>query len=206
MKILCLLVTCFNPTNARCSRNQVREKQFVDGITKFLEYKHILDQHDVKICLVDNSCDTMPSYISNLLPNDVIINVQNNNKGERNKGVGLIWQWKQCQDIIKEYDYIIHFEPRQIMVNFNFINSFLSRPRTLLNINNRNHMINTGLLCIDSNSLIKYIDNADTTMMNEKSICIEGDLMKFIDRERIGYDTEESLNIIWHDGINPVNM
>lgn len=206
MKILCLLVTCLNPKNANCSRGIEREQQFTDGIKKFLEYKHILDQHNVKICLTDNSCDILPTYMINLLPEDIIINVKNNNMGQINKGVGLIWQWKQCQDIIKEYDYVIHFEPRQLFMHFDFINSFLSNPRNLVNLNKYNRTFNTGLMCIDAKSLIKYIDNTNTVMMVERYICIEGDMLEFFIKENISFDDIESMGIIWYDRNKPVIM
>lgn len=202
MKILCLLVTCLNPQNRGSNNGDVRNKQYSDGLEKFFSYKHILDEHNVQICLTDNTCTELPSYIN--LPDGVITRLVNNNKGAINKGVGLIGQWLDCKDIIEQYDYVIHFEPRQLLVNFNFINNFLENPRDLFTHNHATRHFNTGLCALKSNFLIDYSTNCNLQHMYMRGISIETDLYNWYTNNNISHEILEKMNLIWYDGLKPV--
>lgn len=198
-KILVLMPTCFNPSNAHCSKGDIRRRQFINGLNKMFEYNFptIVDFY-----IMDNSCDKLPDYIQDILPPYVKSYCINDNKGSRNKGVGLIYQWLAMQHIIECYDYVLHFEPRQLFINFSFFESFFSNPRNMFTINKYSKTFNTGLFSVSSSILIEYINNADCENMNKKSICIENNLYNFMaDYE---YAIIETMGLIWYDGINEV--
>jgi len=170
-------------------------KQYIDGINKFLEYKTIMDKHNIDICLTDNTCDILPEYISDLLPDDVMVKVNTNNMGKKNKGIGLIGQWKTCEELMMNYDYIIHFEPRQLLINFDFINLFLINPCNLFTINCNNPTFNTGLFTLHSNILMDYISNNTMT----EFVSIENDLFNWCVDNNIEYNIIDKMNIVWYN-------
>ena len=205
-KILCILPICCYPTNNNSNTGYERIQQYVTGLNKFFEYNDILKKHNVDIYVSDNSIkdgDSIPIEILNIIPENVkTISFLQNNFGRINKGAGLIEQWLYCKDIIKKYDWLIHFEPRQLLFNFNFFNNFLENTRNLFTIGCNNIHFNTGLFCIDTNTIIKYSLSTDLIKMVNKSISIEYDLYNYIKQYNIYYDVLDKMNLIWFDTIS----
>ena len=202
-KILCMLPICCYPTNA-CSNSGVeRIKQYIDGLRKFFEYNDVLKKHNIDVYLVDNSIKdgvTLPPAILNIIPDNVTVNTSlNNNFGWLNKGAGLIEQWLHCKDIIEKYDWFIHFEPRQLLLNFDFINNFLETPRNLFILGAGNNHFNTGLFCIHANKLLDYSNKCVLKHMVSQSISIEYDLYNYMLSYKNQYDILDKLNLVWFD-------
>jgi len=202
IKILCMLPICCYPTNTGSNRGEKRIQQYVKGLVKFFEYNAILKKHNVDIYIVDNSIkdgDSLPKDILAILPDNVNINTSlNNTYGKVNKGAGLIEQWLHCKDIIEKYEWFIHFEPRQLLLNFNFINDFLEKPRNLFTYGNGNNHFNTGLFCIDSSKLLYYCHNTVLSIM-VSSILIEYVLFNYIKKNNILFYIRPKMELIWFD-------
>lgn len=199
-KILLLLNMCLKPTNvgSLCDET-IRNKQYIDGLNSVFKYKDILNKYGVDICLSDNTINdvsSIPHEIMTIIPSDVKIITKNaNTYGSINKGAGLLETWEFCMDIIKQYDWVIHFETRQILENFDFITNFLELNRNLFTLGDSVHF-NTGLFCIDSSVLLKYI--RETPPMTLR-VSIEYHIFDFVNRNRIYYDTIDKMGLLWHD-------
>ena len=202
-KILCMLPICCYPANPYSNNGEERIQQYVKGLTKFFEYNDILKKHGVDIYLVDNSIndgDSLPRDILAIFPDNLKINTSlNNTFGAINKGAGLIEQWLYCKDIIVQYDWFIHFEPRQLLLNFNFINDFLENPRNLFTLGNNNLHFNTGLFSIQTNHLLYYSTKCILKNMVIKSISIEYDLFNYFKHNNIQYDILDKMELVWFD-------
>ena len=126
-KILCILPICINPTNSSSNSGSERIEQYISGLNKFFEHIDILNKYTVDIIIFDNTInktEMLPEKIIKIIPNNVkIINDNVNKYGCINKGAGLIECWRYLNNSISQYDFLIHFEPRQLLLNFNsFIN------------------------------------------------------------------------------------
>ena len=202
-KILCMLPICCYPANLDSNRGEERMQQYVKGLTKFFEYNDTFKKYNVDIYIVDNSIkdgNRLPLEILNILPANVKINTSlNNTFGAINKGAGLIEQWLYCKDIIAQYDWFIHFEPRQLLLNFNFINDFLENPRNLFTFGGGRICFYTGLFCIQINNLLNYYQNIDLPNMISRSISIEYDLFNYFKHNNIQYDILDKMELVWFD-------
>ena len=201
-KILCMLPICCYPTNTGSNRGEKRIQQYVKGLVKFFEYNAILKKHNVDIYIVDNSIkdgDGLPQEILAILPDNVNINTSlNNTYGKVNKGAGLIEQWLHCKDIIEKYDWFIHFEPRQLLLNFNFINDFLENPRNLFKTL-RGISFYTGIFAIKTNVLLKFSNSIYLHEMCIVSKSIEYILYDYFIHFKIPFDEREKIELEWHD-------
>ena len=204
-KIICILPICCYPTNNDSNGGAERMRQYVEGLCKFFEYNDILKNHNIDIYIVDNSIKdggTLPQEILNVIPEHVkTILFLKNDFGKLNKGAGLIEQWLYCKNILINYDWLIHFEPRQLLLNFNFINNFLKKPRNLFTYGNGKKHFNTGLFCIETSALLNYIVKVDLNNMVSCSISIEYDLYNYTVRNSIDFYILEKIELIWFDFI-----
>ena len=202
-KILCILPICCYPANKGSNNGAERIQQYVNGLGKFFEYNDILKKHNIDIYIADNSIKrggNLPPEILSVIPEHVKISTSlNNHFGAINKGAGLIEQWLYCKDIITNYDWLIHFEPRQLLLNFNFINNFLENPRNLFTIGDGNNHFNTGLFCIETCSLLHYSTSVDLNIMSIRYISIEYDLYNYIIKHKIKFDILAKMELIWFD-------
>jgi len=203
--IICILSICLYPTNIASAVFTKRLDQYVNGIKTFFEYNDILLENKVDVVIIDNSIINdelfIPDEIMNKIPENVkIITHSNNNYGKYNKGAGLIENWLYCNNILQNYKWLIHFEPRQILKNFNFINSFLENKRNLFTLGNEKNHFNTGLFSIEINVLLEYIKkNAIIDNINNY-ISIEYDIYEFFINNNINYELKDKMELIWYDG------
>ena len=201
MKILINLNICILSTNSVSDSQNERIQQYINGLSAFFKYKEILDKYDIDINITDNTIDNIndiPTQILNILPNNVKFSIFNNNiYGCYNKGAGLIQTWLYNKELISNYDWFIHFEPRQFLKSFFFIDNFLKNPRNLFTINiNANHF-NTGIFCLESKYITNYISNINLKEFIENSICIEDHLYNYINNNGIKYDVLDKMDLIW---------
>lgn len=206
MKIIFLLNICCFPENTSSFNNKIRTQQYIDGLNTVFQYNNIIKNHDIDVYIVDNTIkndETLPREILNIIPSNVHLSLcLKNELGKKNKGAGLIDTWKYNKDLIQKYDWIIHFEPRQSLKSFQFVESFLKEPRNLFTININVEHFNTGLFCISKENLINYINNCDLNKMVNNSISIEDDLYKYFQDNKINYDTLEKMDLLWFAGDN----
>lgn len=202
MSILLELRICCYPTNTGSNRGEERIQQYVKGLVKFFEYNDILKKHNVDIYIVDNTIKdgySLPPEIVAILPDNVkIITCLNNNFGCKNKGAGDIEQWLYCKDLIEKYDWFIHFEPRQLLFNFNFINDFLEKPRNLFKTLCNTHFY-TGIFAIETKVLLKFSNAIYLHEMCRLSKSIEYILYDYLIHFKIQFDNREKIELEWHD-------
>ena len=203
-KVLIILCCCFYPQNKYSINDMnIRNKQYIDGINKFFEYNIFFQKNNIDICLVDNSISrekNIPQEILNVVPKNInIICHDNNNYGSKNKGGGLIENWLYMKEKIEKYNWIIHFEPRQILQNNSFIENFINNKRNLFTMGKENNHFNTGLFCIESRVLLNYISQVNINNLCLKYISIEYDIYNYFIREKISFDLQKKMELLWHD-------
>lgn len=208
---MCLLPICCNPENFDSVKGNQRIQQYVDGITKLFEYAEVFNKHNIDIYIFDNTVennDKIHEKLLEIIPSNVTIKHDIvNHFGKFNKGAGLIEIWRYLQDIIRKYDYLIHFEPRQLLINFNFIDLFLdlytmksrddSLSCNLFTYSTTNGQFNTGLFCIECKLLISYIYSVNIEQMVNHRICIENNLYDYFIHNQISFHITDKMNLIW---------
>jgi hypothetical protein len=200
-KIVCLLCCCLYPKNKHSTNNNERIEQYVEGLSKFFEF--VKDGYtNIDFYIIDNSITNdkqIPDNIIKILPNNIkIIAHSNNIYGAINKGGGLIENWLYAKEVLKKYDWLIHFEPRQHLKSFYFIDNFLKSPKNLFTFGGYDHF-NTGLFCIKIIDLEKFLSLVNLNHMIQHSICIEHMIYDFFVSNNIEYHTLDKFDLIWFD-------
>jgi mannose-1-phosphate guanylyltransferase len=110
--------------------------------------------------------------------------------------------WINNEEILSKYDYIIHFEPRQLLIDNYFIDNFIKNPRALFTYNhhpcNQKHF-NTGLFACKSNELLEFINKYSPELLVTRSLGLEHALYQFYETNKIQYDTLDKMSLIWYD-------
>jgi len=199
-KILCILQICINPTNNASNRGLERIEQYKSGLNKFFEYIDVLKKYNVDIIIFENTIkkdEKIPSEILKIIPNNVtIINENINDFGTFNKGAGLMETWSHLKHIIEKYEYLIHFEPRQLLLNFDFIQDFLYNPRNLFTISPDGIQFNTGLFCISCSVLLDFTEKS-YKIITSVSYNIEYLLFLYFKKLNISYSLRDNMGLIW---------
>jgi len=199
-KIICLLCCCLYPKNNQSTNNNQRIEEYVEGLSKFFEF--VKDGYtNIDFYIIDNSITNdkrVPDNILKILPNNIkIIEHSNNIYGAINKGGGLIENWLYAKEVLKKYDWLIHFEPRQHLKSFDFIDNFLNNPRNLFTLGKERNHFNTGLFCIKIIDLEKYLSLVNLNDMIQHNISIEYTIYDFFVNKTIEYDTIDKMDLIW---------
>lgn len=167
------------------SHGEVRVNQYINGLKKLFEYD-FNNKADVMIC--DNTTNNLNKRVINALPCNTRYLTYKDNLGATSKSIGLYHQWKSSIEEINKYEWIIHFEPRQILKNHLFFDSFFKNKRSLFN--ERTNHFWTGLFCIDTEIMLNYLNSG------EPPCSIEYHIFDFMQNYK--YDCED-INILWHD-------
>lgn len=200
-----LLSTIFIDINSplykknQLSSNKERIIQYLNGIKKV---KELNPESDIYISDNSNYLNEKSDILQYLIENNIhIIKDAPNNYGKINKGAGLIENWKHNISLLKKYEYIIHFEPRLLLIDNYFINNFLENKRNLFTLNHPILMphFNTGLFTIKSDILINYINTIKINVFCNNSISIETDLINYFKNNNISYHILDKLNVYWFD-------
>ena len=174
-----------NTNHPIASKGEERIQQYTNGIKKLFEYD-FKDKADVIVC--DNTTKNLDKRIIKALPWDTEYYTYENNTGASKKSIGLYDQWKACQDIMKPYKWVIHFEPRQILKRYDFFDSFFKNKRNLFNV--RGDHFWTGLFSIRQKEMSDYAN------YEQPDGSIEFHLFKFM--EKYKYEHQD-LHILWND-------
>ena len=208
-KILCILPISINIFgNSKLNEKQesvinTRLEQFKKGIDKFIEFNEkYINSKKIEVILIDNTIDggTLPKILLDIIPEKIkIITCLKNEYGSKNKGSGLIDQWIYLKKEIKNYDYLIHFEPRQLLINNNLISSFMKNNRNLFTINKNKRApknFNTGLFCINTKILINFINLYSPFYLFRNKISFEYLIYNYFNDNKIDFDTIDKMGLI----------
>lgn len=173
--------------------NDKRLQQYIEGL-KSLKF------FNGDIYLLDNSSnlENLPPTLQKVIrsfPNLQYIHNTENKLGKINKTAGIIEVWKANYKVMEKYDYIIHFEPRQKVVDTSFFNS---RTNSFF-IDKTGNQFHTGLFMIDSKSLIKFIKESNLNTIMKENQQLEKLLFQYMDKNKINFMKVPTLGIVWYD-------
>ena len=184
------------------SEGEKRNLQYVKGLKSYFKlHKENVDSCE-DVYIIDNTVlnkSKVDKTILEVIPEEVnLIFTHKNNYGKLNKGAGLIEGWEHNKELIKQYDFIFHHEPRQELINFNFYKTFISNPKNLF-LALHNTQFWTGTMILKSKHLLEYIENSPVEKLGPYGISIESDMYNFFKDKEIPFNTVEKLGIEWHD-------
>lgn len=201
--------------------NEERISQYINGFEQISSLINKYPQFDVFV--VDSTIKDASIIDKRLMESiDKIPNIKgktfflNNEFGKKNKGAGLIVQWKEAlKNFGEEYEYVISFEPRQKFANFSFLENFASNPFNYCKVvvtpikkfkifPMKIEQILTGLIVFKTNNFKKYCEEVNLDLMVKRKINIERDLYLFLINNKIEFKNVESLGVLWHDMANNV--
>lgn len=184
--------------------NKTRLIQYTEGITSLLNF---IEPYDFDVVISDNS-DFLrkESLIKKLLEkkNVVIVNDVPNKYGGINKGSGIMENWLHNKNLLKNYEYIIHFEPRQLLQSDDMIKNFLLKPRNLITygkerVEGKPINFNMGLFAIESKILIEFIEKYHPNILINGMISLEYIFFEYLVNNKIKFDTVDKMGLIWYD-------
>jgi len=216
-KFLLQLIASIQPPY--CSKDEVKKRnnQILEGLKKFFEYKEKLKIQNCDYHLLENTVlnyDNLSKDIQDFAHenNLKIIFSPHNIYGCKNKGAGEIENFKFAKEVISNYQWFIHFEPRQLLISHQFFDSFFENPRNLFTINKNPDAprhFNTGLYATESKNIIKFIDqfsHSELQNMVSNSSSIEYIIYEFYVKNNIEFDTLDKMDLIWFDGEKQKHM
>ena len=180
-----------------------RIQQYVDGLSQF--YKNIEHFKNCDIVFVDNTLeseDNIPTSIRKCLSDDTFLYVKNkNNYGKFNKGAGDIEMWKEYSEILEGYEYFFHYEPRLILKDFSFIQSFLKNPRNYFTLGkvlrDDQVKVKTGYFGVFVKDFFEFYSQIDLNYMVNNFISLEDIMFDFFKHKDAEFDS--NTYCIWHD-------
>ena len=178
-------------------KTEKRLKQYQQGIDKIVELNK---NYNLDIYIADNG-NNFDNKIK--IPECIKVIKNNPNKlGRFNKGSGIIEIWNNNIEILKQYDYIIHFEPRQLLIDNSFIDNFMRKPRAIFTYNrnpNAKRHFNTGLFTCKSVDLINFITVVTAEILFQNHYSLEYILYSFYNNYKLKYDVLDKMSLIWYD-------
>jgi len=173
--------------------NEKRTFQYIEGFKSLKLFKG-------DIFLLDNSADfeqlhpTLQKVIK-YHPNLKYIHNTENKLGKINKTAGIIDVWKKNYKLMENYDYIIHFEPRQKLVD----DSFFKNEGNTFYVDKTGVQFHTGLFKLESKDLIKFIRETNNDVVIKENQQLEKILFQFVNKNKIKFNRVPSLGLIWFD-------
>ena len=152
-----------------------RLNQYEKGF-KILLDKNIYSNFN-KTLLVDNTLDSkenIPSNIRRYLNNEMEYFLFKENKlGVLNKGAGVLDSLNRVKEYMKQYDYVIYFEPKLWVLNTLFFDTIKKRPRNLFYEVEEYPQVKSGHFCSNTNDLVDFIESVDVSLMIKEKINLE---------------------------------
>lgn len=171
----------------------------------------------------NNELVSLASNIPHLKSKKLFFNNYYNPDGSPNKGCGVVAIWHKIlpKVINKNYDFVIHFEPRQEIKNFSFFDRFIKKPNSYFKTMRSQPDIRawrkyfppyvkrevwTGLFSCSTKVLLNYTNQKTSTGLNklaEERFHVEGDLYNYLRENRTPFKPLSDLGLRWHDnGLN----
>lgn len=224
-KHLLILGTAFNPTQKQVTAfGDERIRQYVEGLDKIAQLAERFPIFDY--ILVDNTITpewNMPDRINQALlkiPNLKTVMFSGNTLAEKNKGAGVLVALKKLQEqgLLEPYEYCLYFEPRQLLINFDFFERFAKKPANYFKIGGYRMLgktkpwpirallkifplyrkqLDMGLMSIETKAFETYIKQASPMQLAENNISLEDDLYDKL--HRLTFTEVKRLGFIWHN-------
>ena len=205
IKLLIILPisTNIDESNKTLEKKNKRILQIKEGLIKFFNnndlWKNLQTKYDLSIILSDNTVSQLNSEF--IFPQYVIQKPFLNNKwGSKNKGAGLIEHWNFLKEYIRNSDYYIHFEPRQLLIDHSFLEKFLENSESYFKWGSKkkNHFF-TGLFSCKSSDLLNFIEKYSPKYIVDHKISIEYLIYQYFIDNKIQFKLLNKLGLIWHD-------
>jgi hypothetical protein len=200
-KVLVFLAISLNILDKRNNSIEKRKQQYINGLKNFYcvtkKYRNKLD-----ILLFDNTSNIIDNDILKICDPDTIIIAKNINiYNTRCKAAGVINMWKYVLNKIQNYDIIIHFEPRQIMLDDTFYDAFFLNYESLFRYgwygNDKYTSYWTGLFSINTNVLIDFIQTIDLDKFAKSKKYLEVVLFNYLKETKTDHKIIKKLGIRW---------
>jgi len=178
------------------TNNSLRIEQYIVGLKNL---KKNCSKYNYDIYLIDNSLkynDLMGS-LRDVIGGIRYVYCDRNNMGRLNKGAGMVEVWRENIWLMREYDYIFHFEPRQKMVSDILMRSFEERKGNYFKVDKTGEQFYTGLFVVESKKLIDFVKNVDIESMVRDNLSLERLMYDFFRDKK--YNILGSLGLIWYD-------
>lgn len=185
--------------------NSKRKAQYISGIKQVMKMKPIFDAFGVHVSLYDNTIKQgteIDKDILNCFSEDCsVCGFDCNNYGKLNKGAGLVETWNHMIDDWTKYEFILHYEPRQIIEKHSFFQEFLKSPSNMFSINystNPPHF-NTGIFAIETKHLESFVRSVNLDKMVRDRVSIEYSFYNFVVNSNIPFKSKEKNGIMSHE-------
>ena len=216
MKTAIVLSTALITTYSQDPKALFREKQYVNGIYDMHNRFSGLDNFEIFIS--DNTIEDETMLSGRLRESLGMISENNkyfmrdNKYGAINKGCGLIAQWRYALPMIaREFKYVIHYEPRQILMDTVFFNEYTMNPCAMIKEDAplvlrckifplRYHHFQTGLFSFRCGDLLEFANQQNIQDMVDRKISIERLLYDYVKTNNIDYKRVRRLGVLWDDG------
>lgn len=186
--------------NNQLANNTLRIKQYKDGINQFVSL--FKSNNDVDTYISDNSSYFADNYETKILFEMMgikLLSSSANQFGGINKGSGIIENWIHHINLLLQYEYVIHFEPRLLLTSIEMIENFLNNPRNMFTHGTGDNHFNTGLFMIKTTDLLKFTVEYTPKFLVERTLGLEYAMYEFFINNYIQYDIIKKMNVIWHD-------
>ena len=164
-------------------KKKIRSSLYNNGLKLLFDKSINFENYNLDFMYVDNTIATKKNIdidILKILPKNTIIRtVKKNYYGKHNKGAGDIDLWKYNFEIIQNYDFLFHFEPRVQILNNRFILNFLNEPSNYFSLDDTGVQFQTGIFGINTLDLEDFIKTVNLDEMISKKISIETLLYDF---------------------------
>lgn len=190
----------------RYENNKKRLIQYKHNLINFLNY-NLSSNFD--LILSDNSENRIKdkTFLSILEKNKVACFFNSSNKyGGINKGAGVIENYLSRYDLLKDYEYILHFEPRQMLISSKFFKIFLEKPSNIFKYAERHwrnfYKVNnfyTGLFSIQSSIWFEFINDINLEKITNQNISIEYEIFNYLRTNNLDFKIVKKLGLCWHN-------
>lgn len=178
---------------------QNRINDYVSGLNSFFEK---LDKSkNCDVVFVENtfkSEEKLPKEVLSAIPEGTFLFVkQKNDYGKINKGGGIIEMWKEYLDKISGYEYFFYYEPRMILDDSTFLQSFLDNPRNYFCVEDNTPFpaVKTGYFGVEVNDLIEYCESINLDQFVKDGINIENSMRIFFEKKDTDFEKDIKYSI-----------
>ena len=103
---------------------------------------------------------------------------------------------KEYSEILEGYEYFFHYEPRLILKDFSFIQSFLDNPRNCFTLC-RDEQVRTGYFGACVEDLYEFYSQINLDYMVQNFISLEDIMFHFFKQKNTEF--KNATYCLWHD-------